>query len=118
MAGIRFVGLLDVADQYEAMADALDSGEVIQAAGQQWIDQTFVPQAQRDAPVDTGEYRDKIGGRVEGTKIVLTADAEHSDVVEVGTSTSPAFGTMQHTLEITIDALVREIDLEIERRLK
>ena len=112
------VGIDEVIAMLESVEEGLASNEIVRAAGERWLKNTFIPQAQRNAPVDTGEYRDGIGGHVEGDVIHITADAEHSDVVEYGSYKMKPFGTLTHTLETTADDLAKEIDAEIQKRLR
>lgn len=118
MTGVVIVGIQALIDKLDGLENALASGEIVEAAGQRWIDNMFVPQAKAAAPVDTGEYRDGIGGEVDASGIHLWASAPHSLEVEYGTSKMHAFGTMHNTLENTADDLIREIDAEIEKRLR
>lgn len=57
--------------------------------------------AQSIAPVDTGEYRSKIGLQpgADDREIQLVARAGHSKYVEWGTSRMPPFATLRRTLD-------------------
>lgn len=68
-------------------------------AAQDWVDNDVVPYAQSIAPVDTGEFRDGIGGAVNPNQIRIYASAPHSSFVEDGTSTMPARPTVRPAIQ-------------------
>lgn len=63
-----------------------------------------VAQAQRMAPVATGELRGSIAYRVSNGELILYADAPHAAYVELGTRKMAAQPYLRPALEATVNA--------------
>lgn len=83
-------------------------------AAQDWVDQDVVPYAQSIAPVDTGAFRDGIGGAVNPNQIRIYASAPHSTEVEEGTINMPA----RPTLAPAIQKMRRKLLARVRAKLK
>lgn len=86
-----------------------------QKAAETWVEQDFKPYAQSIAPVDTGEFRDSIDGRVTRTSVTVFAAAKHARYVEEGTSTHEAQPTIGPAYQHTKGQLRKHIRDEVKK---
>jgi len=86
-----------------------------QKAAEAWVEQDFKPYAQSIAPVDTGEFRDSIDGRVTPSSVTVFAAAPHARYVEEGTSTHAAQPTVKPAYEHTKAKLRQRVRDEIKK---
>jgi HK97 gp10 family phage protein len=87
-------------------------------AAEDWIEQDVVPAAQSIAPVDSGAFRDSIGGAVNQNQISIYADAPHSKWVEEGTSKMPARPTLQPTIQKMRPKLLARVRAKLREMTK
>lgn len=80
----------------------------------EWAETKWKPLAQAIAPVDTGEFRDLLDYEVTADQVKLLGRADHSEAVELGSSTHAAQPTIRPALEQTR----REIGVMMRAKLK
>lgn len=118
------IGVQVTMDGVEAVQQALQqvqknlSAANVERVVQKWIDDDFVPTAQRIVPVDTGELRDSIDGEANGYVANCYAKAEHSTYVEEGTSKMKAQPYMRPAAKQTEPKLVRMIGKQAVLNIK
>lgn len=109
------IGLITRLEGVEEVVQALNTVHTnlaphkVERVVQDWIDDDFIPEAQRVVPVDTGELRDSIDGEASGYIANVHADAEHASYVEYGTSQMKAQPYMEPTAKKLAPKLVRAI---------
>lgn len=108
-------GADQIRQKIQRIAKALDRGDVIQEAGQQWLDQDFVPLAQRLCPKESGYLASTIGGEAKGNELSVTADAPYAAYPEEGTSKQSAQPYMKPALRQTLGKLSSRIGIVLKR---
>lgn len=92
--------------------------DAFMGAAQNWVDEDVVPYAQSIAPVDTGEFRDGIGGSVNPNQIRIYGSAPHSKEVEDGTSKMPARPTIKPTIQKMRPKLLARVRAKLREMTK
>ena len=77
--------------------------------GLERIAQRIVEQAKSTAPVDTGELKDSISYKRDGMQVEVMATADHSAVVELGSSTRSPNPYLTPSIERYKDDLPKEM---------
>lgn len=111
---VKVTGLDSLLGDFNQLIRGLD-GEIVQEAGQEWLDQTVVPAAQSTVSVETGELRDSIKGEANGNTLHLKAEAEHASWVEQGTIRTPARPFAEPAVQNNLDKLQNKVDEKIRR---
>ncbi|WP_449471654.1 HK97-gp10 family putative phage morphogenesis protein [Sphingobium chungangianum] len=91
--------------------------DAFMGAAQDWVDNDVVPAAKAIAPVDSGEFRDGIGGEVNPNQIRIYASAPHSSFVEDGTSKMPARPTLRPTIQKMRPKLLARVRAKLREML-
>jgi hypothetical protein len=97
----------------QSIARAIEN-DIFEEAGKEWIEQDFVPEAQRIVRVDTGDIRESIGGEANKQQIRVYAASEDAPYEEDGNHLKPAAPFMRPALQ----KKRRNLSARIRKKLK